>query len=315
MKRNILLTVILLFILSVSAQQPEKQTFVYAVKGGDTLRLDKYEIASAKDKKPCVIFMFGGGFSTGTRNDDRYVPYFKSLTDLGYVVVSIDYRLGLKNPKFDEGGDVMSVVGLFNNAISMSVEDLYDATNYVIKNSHDWNVDQTRIVVCGSSAGAVAVLHAEYDICNSSELSNVLPDGFNYAGIISFAGAIFSMQGELAWKSKPAPMLLFHGDADSNVPYNKLEMGPLGFYGSKYIAGQLNEMKSAYYFYNVENAAHEIAITPMTENLMEIESFLNKCVAKKQPLMIELRVQEIGKPVLNKDFEILDYIKSNFAPH
>ncbi|MDR1681670.1 MAG: alpha/beta hydrolase, partial [Prevotellaceae bacterium] len=44
-----------------------KATEVYAVKGADTLRMDRYDTPSDTGLRPCVIFVFGGGFANGTR--------------------------------------------------------------------------------------------------------------------------------------------------------------------------------------------------------------------------------------------------------
>ena len=97
------------FFLSVSAGKAE--TFVYAVKGTDTLRADLYRaplLHSAlhsengdsipgfrSEGAPCMLFMFGGGFYTGERDAAKYSGFFEFLNSLGYSVVSIDYRLGL----------------------------------------------------------------------------------------------------------------------------------------------------------------------------------------------------------------------------
>ena len=44
------------------AQTVEKQTFVYAVKQTDTLRLDRYVALTPDSRtKPCLMFVFGGG--------------------------------------------------------------------------------------------------------------------------------------------------------------------------------------------------------------------------------------------------------------
>lgn len=128
--------------------------------------------------------------------------------------------------------------------ISMAVEDLYDATAFIVDKADEWGIDSSQIVACGSSAGAITVLHGEYALCNASPLVQHLPAGFRYAGIVSFAGAIFEMGEELRWASQPAPMMLFHGDADANVPYNVIRESGVGFFGSKYIAGQLRAMNS-----------------------------------------------------------------------
>ena len=39
----------------------EKETFVYAVRDADTLRLDRYALLSPDSRaKPCLMFLFGG---------------------------------------------------------------------------------------------------------------------------------------------------------------------------------------------------------------------------------------------------------------
>lgn len=209
--------------------------------------------------KPCIIFMFGGGFVSGNRDSRQYTDYFKHLVRNGFSVISIDYRLGLKSIKAANQVDPMQLATLLNNSISIAVEDLFDATNYVINHAKEWNIKSDEIIANGSSAGAIAVLHGEYAICNKENVTDKLPSNFNYAGIISFAGAIFCSNGDLKWLSNPAPILLFHGDADSNVPFDKVEVFNLGFYGSEHIAKQLKNSASPYYFHKVINAAHEIS--------------------------------------------------------
>ena len=63
-----------------------KQTFLYSVKGTDSLYLDRYWVASQRTGNPCLIFVFGGGFMTGERNEPRYIPYFHFLAQQGYDV-------------------------------------------------------------------------------------------------------------------------------------------------------------------------------------------------------------------------------------
>ena len=120
------------------------------------------------------------------------------------------------------------------------------------------------------------------------------------------------MGEELVWASQPAPMMLFHGDADANVPYNVIRESGVGFFGSKYIAGQLRAMNSPYYFYSVENASHVIATAPMDGNRDAIDAFLSKLVVDKEPLMIETDETTIGTPEVRKDFTLAEYIASNF---
>ena len=48
-----------------------RETHLYAVKGADSLYLDHY-IAPVEGKRPCMMFVFGGGFAAGTRNNKMY---------------------------------------------------------------------------------------------------------------------------------------------------------------------------------------------------------------------------------------------------
>lgn len=85
----------------------------------------------------------------------------------------------------------------------------------------------------------------------------------------------------------------------------------VGFFGSKYIAGQLRAMNSPYYFYSVENASHVIATAPMDGNRDAIDAFLSKLVVDKEPLMIETDETTIGAPEVRKNFTLAEYIASN----
>lgn len=290
-----------------------KETHTFAVKDGVELKLDKYEIkAAGAEKRPCVIYIFGGGFVAGERDSQRLIPFFEFLARSGYVVVSIDYRLGLKTLPQKSDMAPMDFVMSFYTAISMAVEDLFDATAFVATNADAWNVDPAMIVTCGSSAGAITALQAEYMICSGSDAVAVLPEGFNYAGVISMAGAILSLTADIIIEREPCPIMMFHGDADSNVPYDRLEAFGGGFYGSKAIAQMLGMEGLPYWFWSVGNAGHEIADTPRTANREEIISFMNKFVKGRQPLMIDTSVSEIGKPAVNKNFTLADFINANF---
>ena len=316
MKRIYSILFILLAISVSDYAQVSKSTFIYAVKESDTLRLDRYTVPTNNRVKPCVIFMFGGGFVGGQRDAQGYPQYFTRLAKGGYDVVSIDYRVGLRNvmERMRHGEKIKKLAfpGLLANAIDTAVVDLYDATNYVIAKSTDWHIDTTKIIINGSSAGAISVLQAEYYLCSNNKLTQRLPAGFNYGGVISFAGAVFSTHGALHWDKHPAPIQFFHGDADNRVPYNKLRLLKYGFYGSKELAKQLAAMNSPYYFYDVEDADHQMAVVPMEYNISEIEEFIYYDVKQKRQLKIHTQVAQIGKPKMKKNFGLKDYLMNNF---
>lgn len=320
MKKNILILLFFLLVPSALARAESplrKETFTYALKDTDTLRMDRYDIPDGR-VKPCVIFMFGGGFTHGTRDNARYMDYFDFLAGEGFTVVSIDYRLGFK--KFFEAGRInentanKEFLDMFEQTIFMAVEDLFDATNYILDNAAEWGVDPETIVISGSSAGAISVLQGEYERCNRSALAETLPEDFRYAGVVAFAGAIYSNRGHLEWNGTPAPVQLFHGDADMNVPFGKLKFGKLGFFGSQHIAEKYAGNGFPYYLYVEENGDHRLAGSPMVSQHEEIASFLKKYVLEKQPLATETVMTDSRVPaVKNKKFGIKTYAKANFA--
>ncbi|MDR2036815.1 MAG: alpha/beta hydrolase fold domain-containing protein [Bacteroidales bacterium] len=286
-----------------------KETLVYAVKDGKELFLDKYQPKKTSPKMPCVVFMFGGSFRSGMRNNHQYFDYFDDLSAKGYTVVSIDYRLGLKSAS---PRDAQEALMALKNAIDMAVDDLYDATNYILKHAMKWQVDPEKIIISGSSAGAIAVLQSEYERCNETTLASKLPAHFQYAGVIGFAGAVLSFD-TLQYKNKPAPVLLFHGDCDDTVPFSKISMETVGFSGSGEISSLMYEAGLPYCLYQYVGSKHEIATSPMKNNLPEIQRFLELLVKEKQPLMLNVRIQESDKESTCPNLTIEDFIRSNFA--
>ena len=298
--------------ITASAATPEKHTHLYAVKGADSLYLDHY-ISPVEGKRPCMMFVFGGGFVGGQRDNEMYSKYFNFLTDNGYDVVSIDYRLGLKSLSSTPDISMKDVISLLNNAINMAVEDLFSATLYVIENADEWQIDTRQIVTSGSSAGAITVLQAENALCNLTPSAAVLPADFRYAGVLSYAGAIFSLKGEPKWKRTPAPIMFFHGSADRQVPYGKATMFGIGFYGPKFLVKEFNKQEWPHWFYDIEYHTHDIAGLPMFQNHNEILTFLTDFVKERRPLTITTTVRDKALKKVDTKFKILDYFVANYA--
>lgn len=292
---------------------PDHQTYTYAIKGSDTLRLDLYRAADCGQPSPLVIFLFGGGFFTGNRDALHYGNYFATLPANGWSVASIDYRLGLRD--LGKDGKKITPVGMLNTfraAVDTAVVDLFSATAFLLENAPELNIDPKTIVVSGSSAGAITSIQGEWNIANHSDMTEQLPAEFNYAGVISFAGAVLSFSGKPDWSSNPCPVMMFHGSADSNVPYDRIRMFNVGFFGSKYLCEQFADRNTPYWFYDVADTDHSLASTPMTDKLDEILLFLKEMVVDRQPLEIHTTVTTIGTPRAKRHFKLTDYIKSNF---
>lgn len=313
MKKYIIAIIAIIVGVSAMASTSNKKSYLYAVKGNDSLYLDHY-VSPIEGERPCMMFVFGGGFVAGERDSEGYLPYFQFLNKVGYDVVSIDYRLGLKPlTTMQQLPSIRETIGMLNNAIKMAVEDLFSATLFVLENAEQWQINPNMIVTSGSSAGAITVLQAENAICNRTPSASVLPQGFNYAGVVSYAGAIFSVNGKPEWANQPCPIMFFHGSADAQVPYEKATMLGIGFYGPKYLVKEFEKSEWPHWFYDIEYHTHSIAYLPMINNHAEITTFLNDFVAKKRPLSLTTTVRDGELPKRETKFKVADYINANFS--
>ena len=212
------------------------ETFLFAERDSINLYMDVYYPADGSEmtvdgvNKPTILYVFGGGFKVGRRDTPTAREWFRLLTDEGFTVAAIDYRLGLK------GVEGMGSINDMYNAIQIAVEDLFSATKYILDNAEEVDIDPSSLVIAGSSAGAITVLQAEWELCNRMGSSVMLPKDFHYAGVMSFAGAIYSRQGTVRYHSEPAPHLLFHGTADRIVTYRQIHLLNHAFQGTKVLA-------------------------------------------------------------------------------
>ena len=115
-------------------------------------------------------------------------------------------------------------------------------------------------MLMGSSAGAITSLQCDFERCNRTALAQqYLPEGFRYAGIISFAGAIFSRKGLAYTHDMPAPTLLLHGTADRLVTYKQIKFFGIGFYGSNAIAREFQDSHYAHKIIRFTDEGHTVA--------------------------------------------------------
>jgi len=253
---------------------------VYAPAAGSRTSLDGIE-------KPTIIFMFGGGFIRGTRDDESYNGWFRTMTENGYRVISIDYRLGLK------GSNKVGVaqVNVLDKAIHMAVEDLFSATDFIIENAEQLGVDPANIVISGSSAGAITVMQAEYEIANRTSWASVLPAGFNYAGVMSFSGAILSREGKVDFKNTPCPVMMLHGTSDELVPYDQIKVFNLGFFGGGKLVERFQKYGLNYNMYHFIDYGHEIAGSMGTTTDLQFK-FLENNVMKGKRRIVEAWIDD-----------------------
>ncbi|MFA6701583.1 MAG: alpha/beta hydrolase [Dysgonamonadaceae bacterium] len=267
----------------------DKRTEIYAIKDGQELKVDIYTNDSIKiSNKPCLVFVFGGGFKDGKRDQQFNMDYFNYFVNKGFVIASIDYRLGMKGVE----ASGVKFVKAIRYAINLAVSDLFSATNYLLTNADEFNIDPTRIIISGSSAGAITVLQADYELSDHSESADVLPDDFRYAGVISFAGGVMSSEGLPTYNQRPAPTLFFHGSKDKLVPYGKIQLFKLGFFGSDKLAQRFREQSYPYMFFSMEDNGHDVSTYPLKEFHHEIEQFIQYFVFDKKQWLIDINMKD-----------------------
>lgn len=258
-------------------------TYTYAFKDNQSLDLDVFTPAfDNQTNRPLILYMHGGGFSGGARNEPGIREFCKRLARHGYVAVTMSYRLTRAGTATAFGCDCTAKDKL--NTFNEAVEDIQDATFFLIKNRDKIGIDPHKIILSGSSAGAEGVLNAAYQppSCYGLESGPV-----SYAGVISMAGAI--PDTSRIYEESAIPSLLFHGTCDDLVPYASAshhyckpdQPGYLILHGAYTIAQKLKQTRTPYWLYTYCNAAHEIAGIPMTSNFDDIIDFCYSFVLNK----------------------------------
>lgn len=285
----------------------DKKVFPYTTVEGEVLFLDLYRpIGDIELKKPLILYVHGGGFANGNRDEANLVAFAEDFAKKGYAVASISYRLTMKDKGFGCDQTAQNKIKTFQAA----VQDIRQATQYILDNQSGWGVDPAKIVLAGSSAGAEAVLHAAYWKAADLPANTVaLPAGFRYAGVISMAGAIVDLQ--LITETTAIPTLMFHGTCDNLVPYGTAphhycEPGDAGYlvlHGARSIADRLHELGKPYYLFTACNGKHEWAGRPLSNNRHIVLDFMYNDILRRSYRQIsEVVAQEGGCDYHEKDF-------------
>lgn len=116
------------------ASVTEKRNITYCTIGKRQLKLDVFAPKSkAKNCHTAVLIIHGGGWRSGNRT--QHYPLAQKLADLGYTCFAPEYRL--------------STEALF----PAGVYDIKAAIRWVRKNALIYNIDTSKIVAVGFSAG------------------------------------------------------------------------------------------------------------------------------------------------------------------
>jgi acetyl esterase/lipase len=194
---------------------------VYKEVDGTELKLWAFrpEGWKASDARPGIVFFFGGGWRSGSPM--QFVPQCERLAKRGMVAMVADYRVASRH----------------GVKAKDCVADARDAMRFVRKNAATMGIDPKRLAAGGGSAGGhiAACLGVIGDDAESRPDAMALfnpacvlapLDGKNFFGRNRGAGmaermgvAPEALSPAHHVSAKAPPCVIFHGKADTTVPY------------------------------------------------------------------------------------------------
>ncbi|MEM9930823.1 MAG: alpha/beta hydrolase [Bacteroidota bacterium] len=247
-----------------------------------TLALDLFLPDLPSDQSsPLVIYVHGGGFSSGDRSEGHALGQF--LQQRGIACATISYSLSMKGRTED-----WSCNGILTEkikTIQLAANQTWLATTFLLKHAADWQIDNSNIFLAGTSAGAETILHAAYwDREQMAMYQHQLAKDFHYAGLISGAGAIMDLN--LITTDNHLPTFFMHGDADTIVPYGTAahhycpphSSGWLMLFGTASIAKHLETLGGTHQTFSFKGAGHEVCGHYFHTEQQALSSFINRVV-------------------------------------
>lgn len=273
-------------------EEVKATTYTYFTKPEEALKVDVYEpTKDTAPQRPLLLYVHGGGFAGGKRDEDRHTQFCKIMAQKGYVAATMDYTLVMKGKSFSCDQAAPNKIETFR----LTGLDISRAVRYFINQKEVFRIDTTKIVLLGSSAGAEAVLHAAYwNGCRKNNEEVILSDAFQYGGVISMAGAIVSL--DFIRAKSAIPTQLFHGTCDNLVPYGAAphhycavgDPGYLVLYGAYAIAEQLRNLGKPFYLVTGCQGRHEWNDKPLFEYVPEITNFVYQDILQNKQRQIHL---------------------------
>lgn len=221
-----------------------------------------YYPANPRGDGACILSMHAGGFFEGARNDQLQRRIALAFIKKGFIVASADYRLGLRDQKLL----IFKLSHAYLDAIKMAAEDCSAAFAYLRAYSYVLHINKNKIILAGSSAGAIAALQAGF---SSACCFRNRP-----AAIVAFAGAALRTENGLA-PFAPSPTLLVAGTNDKVVNFYQSRVSLREkLYGSKTLREAIIDKGGQCRAIWFEGAEHEVSMA-MPKMADEVEVFID----------------------------------------
>lgn len=166
--------------------------------------------------RPLFIYAHGGGFTEGTKANQEAVVMCTDMASRGYNCFSLDYT---KLQPYSWG-----------NSEAAAASDMRAAIRFAKQNSGTYNVNTTKIVTAGESAGGCMALFtgiSDHEFDNGNNYATYSGANSRPAAIVSFWGKVQNTSFDL--NSAPFStniaagradnLIVSHGSADPVVPY------------------------------------------------------------------------------------------------
>ena len=234
------------------------------------LTMDIYEgDGDTLTNRPVIIFMHSGAFFEGSNEADDMVTLSNSSAKMGYVAVSLTYRLGY---------NIFSSYSA-ERAMYRALQDVSAAIRYLREHHSDYGIDYNNIFIWGSSAGAFSGIHLSYmeedDRMESTFVNNwgwdpdlgcidCSGNDFDHdrkpRAVVACWGGIYNLD----WinEGDEIPVVMFHGVADSIVQFNEGYPFTNGYllpwlYGSNLVHNRLDSLNIQSELHAEEGLPHE----------------------------------------------------------
>ena len=176
------------------------------------------------EKRPLIMFIHGGAFYIGDKATLPYRTLCNHFASLGYVCVSINYRMGFK----------MSSKAIERTAYQ-ATQDAHAAMRYLLSKKEIYRIDPDCLFVGGASAGSITAMNLAYmrnenrpkssysslfaeDLGGLETSGNKLYGKFRIKGVANMWGGVNDLK---ILENSKIPIISFHGDNDEVVPYGQ----------------------------------------------------------------------------------------------